>query len=245
MTTDTMTAGTAAATANATDGAATTAANVTDGAGTDGAAAATAATANATDAGRDGGGAGGDAPLRLAVIIGSTRTGRFSPVAAAWFADEVRKHHGFDVDIVDLQGLNLPDSLDGTADTEALGLRLAAADAFVVVTPEYNHSYPAPLKAAIDHFHTEWLAKPVGFVTYGGMSGGLRAVEHLRGVFAELHAVTVRDTISFYNYPNQFTDDGVPHDAASAGEAAKGMLGQLLWWGRALRDARAAQPYGG
>lgn len=206
----------------------------------------TATTAAATDAGPAiADGAGGDAPLRLVVIIGSTRTGRFSPVAAAWFADEVRKHHGFDLDVVDLQGMDLPDSLDGTADTEALGLRLAAADAFVVVTPEYNHSYPAPLKAAIDHFHAEWLAKPVGFVTYGGMSGGLRAVEHLRGVFAELHAVTVRDTISFYNYPNRFGDDGVPHDAASAGEAAKGMLGQLLWWGRALRDARAVRPYGG
>ncbi|MBB3049948.1 NAD(P)H-dependent FMN reductase [Prauserella isguenensis] len=227
--------------ANATTANATTAA-VAD------AADATTATAEghaATEAGRDGTGAGGDAPLRLVVIIGSTRSGRFAPVAAAWFADEVRKHHGFDVDVVDLQGMDLPDSLEGTADTEALGLRLAAADAFVVVTPEYNHSYPAPLKAAIDHFHGEWLAKPVGFVTYGGMSGGLRAVEHLRGVFAELHAVTVRDTISFYNYPHQFGDDGVPNDAVSAGEAAKGMLGQLLWWGRALRDARAVHPYGG
>lgn len=185
-----------------------------------------------------------DGPLRLAVIIGSTRTGRFAPVPAAWFADEVRTHHGFDVDVIDLVGMDMPDSLDGSADTEALGARLAAADMFVVVTPEYNHSYPAPLKAAIDYFHAEWLAKPVGFVTYGGMSGGLRAVEHLRGVFAELHAVTVRDTVSFYNYPDRFGDDGIPHDAASASQAAKGMLDQLLWWGRALRDARAVHPYG-
>ncbi|MBB3663062.1 MULTISPECIES: NADPH-dependent FMN reductase [Prauserella salsuginis group] len=183
-------------------------------------------------------------PLRLAVIIGSTRTGRFAPVPAAWFADEVRKHHGFDVDVVDLAGLDVPDSLDGSADTDALGERLAAADAFVVVTPEYNHSYPAPLKAAIDYFHAEWLAKPVGFVTYGGMSGGLRAVEHLRGVFAELHAVTVRDTVSFYNYPDRFGDDGIPHDAESASQAAKGMLDQLSWWGRALHEARAVRPYG-
>ncbi|GAA1242019.1 NAD(P)H-dependent oxidoreductase [Prauserella halophila] len=183
-------------------------------------------------------------PLRLAVIIGSARTGRFAPVPAAWFADEVRKHHGFDVDVIDLAGMDLPDSLDGSADTDALGGRLAAADAFVVVTPEYNHSYPAPLKAAIDHFHAEWLTKPVGFVTYGGMSGGLRAVEHLRGVFAELHAMTVRDTVSFYNYPDRFGDDGLPHDAESAGQAAKGMLDQLLWWGRALHDARAQHPYG-
>ena len=88
--------------------------------------------------------------------------------------------------------------------------RLAAADAFVVVTPEYNHSYPAPVKTLIDWHFTEWQAKPVGFVSYGGMSGGLRAVEHLRGVFAELHAVTVRDTVSFHGAWDRFGPDAPP-----------------------------------
>jgi hypothetical protein len=73
-----------------------------------------------------------------------------------------------------------------------------AADAFVVVTPEYNHSYPASLKHAIDMAHGEWNTKPVAFVSYGGISGGLRAVEALRLVFAELHATTIRDTVSFH-----------------------------------------------
>ncbi|WP_369822129.1 NADPH-dependent FMN reductase [Saccharomonospora sp. CUA-673] len=113
----------------------------------------------------------------------------------------------------------------------------------VVVTPEYNHSYPAPLKAAIDYFHDEWRTKAVGFVAYGGMGGGLRAVEHLRTVFAELHAMTVRDTVSFHNFWDRFDDDGTPRDAESTAAAAKGMLNQLDWWGRALRDARSNRPY--
>jgi hypothetical protein len=75
--------------------------------------------------------------------------------------------------------------------------RLAEADAYVVVTPEYNHSFPAALKNVIDWHLTEWAAKPVGFVSYGGISGALRAIEHLRGVFAELHTVTIRETVSF------------------------------------------------
>ncbi len=76
--------------------------------------------------------------------------------------------------------------------------RFAAADAFVIVTPEYNHSFPTPLKTAIDWHSTQWHAKPVSFVSYGGASGGLRAVEHLRQAFAEVHAVTVRNSISFH-----------------------------------------------
>lgn len=82
--------------------------------------------------------------------------------------------------------------------------RIAAADAVLIVTPEYNHSFPGPLKTSIDSLRDEWKAKPVGFVSYGGIGGGLRAVEALRLVFAELHAVTVRDTVSFHNPWSRF-----------------------------------------
>lgn len=125
----------------------------------------------------------------------------------------------------------------------AVSRRLAAADAFVIVTPEYNHSFPAPLKNAIDWLSREWKAKPVGFVSYGGRSGGLRAVEQLRQVFAELHAVTVRDTVSFHDAWTQFEPDGRPKDAKGCAVAAATMLDQLAWWGSALRDARNRQPY--
>ncbi|MFI0486540.1 NADPH-dependent FMN reductase [Actinomadura sp. 9N215] len=121
---------------------------------------------------------------------------------------------------------------------------LDAADAFVVVTCEYNHSFPGTLKNLIDTHFYEWRAKPVAFVSYGGLAGRLRSVEHLRTVFAELHAVTVRDTVSFHHPWNWFGNDGQPENAEDAAAAAKGMLDQLTWWGRALRDARSVRPYG-
>ena len=82
----------------------------------------------------------------------------------------------------------------------------------MIVTPEYNHSFPAALKNTIDWFRDEWQAKAAGFVSYGGMAGGQRAVEHLRQVFAELHAVTVRETLSFHMAWERFDEDGRPRD---------------------------------
>ncbi|WP_040799069.1 NADPH-dependent FMN reductase [Nocardia higoensis] len=184
-------------------------------------------------------------PLRLAVVIGSSRQGRFAPVVAEWFLKRAEARPEFAVTLVDVGALELPHAFGapapGAADTR---VALADADAFVIVTPEYNHSYPAALKNLIDAHGPEWQAKPVGFVSYGGISGGLRAVEHLRGVFAELHAVTVRDTVSFHN---PWRPDGAPDGPAAgegAGTAATTLLDQLVWWGEALRTARAVRPYG-
>jgi NAD(P)H-dependent FMN reductase len=185
-----------------------------------------------------------DEPLRLAVITGSTRNGRFGPTATTWFLDQARTRGDLDIDPIDLADLQLPDILTDEGEPRpepvvALGERIAAADAFVVVTPEYNHSFPAPLKTAIDWYLDEWQAKPVGFVSYGGMSGGLRAVEQLRLVFAEVGATTVREVVSFHNYWEQFDADGSwPRDAERVKTAAKTLLDQLTWWARALRDAR-------
>ncbi|MDA2809570.1 NAD(P)H-dependent oxidoreductase [Nocardiopsis sp. RSe5-2] len=189
-----------------------------------------------------------NAPLALTVVTGSTRAGRFGPTVADWFAMQARRFGDMDVDAVDLADHDLPEAGgDGTGEQAAeaarLGGRLAAADAYVFVTPEYNHSFPAPLKNAIDLYREEWRAKPVGFVSYGGMGGGLRAVEQLRLVFAELHAPTVRDTVSFHMAWERFDEQGEPYDAEGCSMAAKGMLAQLDWWGRTLRAGRAAVPY--
>jgi NAD(P)H-dependent FMN reductase len=190
----------------------------------------------------------GETPLRLVVIIGSTREGRFGPTVANWFLGEVSQRVDLDVDVLDLAEANLPDRLAAYGsprppEVSAVTPRLEAADAFVVITPEYNHSYPAPLKTLIDWHFTEWQAKPVAFVSYGGMAGGLRAVEHLRGVFAEMHAATVRETVSFHGAWARFDDDARPIEAAECAAAAKSMLDQLAWWGQALRDARTSRPY--
>jgi NAD(P)H-dependent FMN reductase len=110
-----------------------------------------------------------------------------------------------------------------------------------VVTPEYNHSYPASLKAAIDWHYTQWAAKPVAFVSYGGAAGGRHAVLHLENVLTELHAMTIQNGLAF---PRYFTswEDGSPIDA-DAPTHAKALLDQLAWWAGALRTARAAVPY--
>ncbi|MGH8991335.1 MAG: NADPH-dependent FMN reductase [Acidimicrobiia bacterium] len=186
-----------------------------------------------------------DRPIRVAVIIGSTREGRFGPTVARWFAEQAGRRGDLDIDVIDLAETGLPAVFpqDRGGVVEAYVERLGRADAFVVVTPEYNHGYPAGLKQAIDLAKRPWEAKPVGFVSYGGMSGGLRAVEQLRQVFAELHAVTVRDTVSFHNFPQLFGPSGQLLDPTGPDAAAKKMLDQLAWWASALRTARQERPY--
>ena len=112
------------------------------------------------------------------------------------------------------------------------------------MTPEYNHSFTAPLKALIDAANSEWHAKPVAFVSYGGTSGGLRAVEHLRAVFAELHAVGIRDTVSFPSAWEQFGDDARLANPRRAERAMATLLKRLDWWARGLRTARSVHAYG-
>ncbi|UFS94802.1 NADPH-dependent FMN reductase [Nocardia huaxiensis] len=182
--------------------------------------------------------------LHVAVIIASTREGRFGPTVATWFAARAAEHGQLTVDLIDLADHPVSTVLGNTPDPgmSDLTARLDAADAFVVVTPEYNHSFPAGLKSVIDWHYTQWQAKPIGFVSYGGIAAGLRAVEHLRQVFAELHSTTVRDTVSFPNCWDKFGPDGNPLDPA-AEVAAKTMLDQLAWWADALRTARTIRPY--
>ena len=178
--------------------------------------------------------------LRLEVLIGSVRPHRFAPVPAEWFTRRAQAYGGFEVGVLDLAEIVLPVELTETPEAEAFRIRLAAADAFVAVTSEYNHGYPAALKTAFDSAKYEWRAKPIAFVSYGGMSGGLRAVEQLRQVAAELHMVTVRETVSFHQARRQFAPDD-----PIAEEAVVRMLGQLAWWAGVLREGRGQSPYPG
>ncbi|MFJ9248592.1 NADPH-dependent FMN reductase [Streptomyces sp. NPDC101776] len=190
---------------------------------------------------------------QLVIIVGSVREGRFGPVVASWVAQQADLHGDFDVEVVDLADIDIPlalpaaspklarDDYPRPAGMAALTSALTNADAFIVVTPEYNHSYPASLKAAIDWHFTQWAAKPVAFVSYGGAAGGRHAALHLENVLTELHAVPIRDGLVF---PNYFTawEDGRPLDPESAANA-RTALDRLAWWAGALRSARDAVPF--
>jgi NAD(P)H-dependent FMN reductase len=171
----------------------------------------------------------------LALITASVRPGRIGPSVTTWFASHLQGYTSFRPDPIDLA-----EPADRETDSAE---RLDRADAFVFVTPEYNHSFSAPLKEFIDAHHQPWQAKPVAVVSYGGLSGGVRATEHLRTVMAELHAVTLRDSVALPMVWEHRADDGAFVPPPSADSAAKVLLDRLHWWTAALAEARARTPY--
>lgn len=191
--------------------------------------------------------------LLLTVITASTRQGRLGSAVADWFLALAKDRPEFAVRGVDLAEYPLPLELPGpdgrrlpdeTARIRAvLRSTIVESDAYVIVTPEYNHSFPAALKNTIDWFYEEWAAKPIGFVSYGGLGGGIRAVEQLRQVFAEVHALTVRENVAFPFAGNRFDARGRLTEPDLSEASAGLLLDQIAWWGDALRTARGARPY--
>ncbi len=176
--------------------------------------------------------------LNIAVIMGSTREGRLCERVTDWLMGELAALNAFRLSLIDPKDLCEPSG--GLSELVMQGIRseLGAADAFIVVTPEYNHSFPAPLKQLIDSVSSEWHTKPVGFVSYGGVSGGLRAVEQLRQVFVELQSASVRDSVCFINAWEQFDSNGVLREQERPRRTLLKMLDQLSWWASALKQAR-------
>ena len=189
------------------------------------------------------------AALRVVVITASVRDGRIGPAIARWFQRTAVGLSQIEIDDLDLAVFPLPTVISETppedvaAAVAALSARLAPADAVVVVTPEYNHSYPASIKAAIDWTGAEWHAKPVAFVSYGGLAGGQRAVEHLRPILSEMHAVPIRDVVSIHGPWDLFDADGELREAPGPDRAAKVLWERLTWWALALREAKERRPF--
>lgn len=184
--------------------------------------------------------------IDLTMIYGSAREGRRCDRIADWLATQIEAHGGFTLERLDPAKSNVASGINGADPVARLAVRhrIGAAEAFVVVTPEYNHSFTPPLKALIDSAYSEWQAKPVAFVSYGGRSGGIRAVEHLRSIFAELHAVGIRDGVSFANVWNRFDESGALLEPELAEAGARLMLERLKWWALTLRRGRAERNYG-
>ena len=186
--------------------------------------------------------------LRIAIIIGSTRPGRVGEAVGRWVHELASRRKDAAFELVDLAEQNLP-LLDEPVPpsqgkyekphTKAWSALIDGFDAFVFVSPEYNHGISGALKNSIDFLYKEWNNKAAGFVSYGS-AGGVRAVEHLRLVMAEVQVATVRSQVTlslrddFENY-SRFKPGG--HHEKTLGA----MLDQLVAWGgamRAVRDAR-------
>lgn len=184
-------------------------------------------------------------PVRIAIILGSTREGRVGERVAAWFRGVAEAREDLTVDFIDLLKVDLPffsaamgpASGKYTPESEAWAARIAPADGFVVISPEYNHGYTAVVKNAFDHIYAEWNNKPIAFVGYGGAAGGARAVAQLRQVAIELQMAPIREGLTIAMARMNISEDGVPVDPAM-NERANNLLNQLVWWARALRAAR-------
>ena len=192
---------------------------------------------------------------KLLVIVGSTRPGRAADLVLPWVTSRAGAHQGFEVEVADLRDWPLPIFTEHTGTigdindptysepiVRAWNDKVKQADAFIVVTPEYNHSIPGVLKNAID---SVWLSfgfrnKPVAAVGYSGsIGGGIRAIEHLAHVFIEADAVPLRNTVVIPFVRTAFGADGEPADPET-GIRLQVMLDDLAWWSSALEKARAA-----
>jgi NAD(P)H-dependent FMN reductase len=184
---------------------------------------------------------------KLLVVIASTRPGRVGLPVGEWFYERALAHGGFDPELVDLAVLDLP-LLDEPnhprmqkytkEHTLAWSATVAAADAVVLVTAEYNYGYPAALKNALDYLHHEWRHKAVGFVSYGGVAAGTRAVQQLKQVVGALMMFPAQSAVNI-PFVNQFISDEqvAPNDEMQ--QAAAALLNELLTLDGALAALRA------
>ncbi len=187
----------------------------------------------------------------IAVIVGSTRQGRFGDKPARWIADRLAERSDITVEVLDLRDFPLPFFDDALAPARRAGIpasdpvtaawseAIDRADAFVIVAAEYNHGYTAVLKNALDHLYREWNRKPVAFVGYGN-AGAARSIEQLRAVAIELEMAPIKRAVAvpmeaLMKYFMEQSDD---LDFSAGNDAADTMIEELLWWATALASAR-------
>lgn len=185
--------------------------------------------------------------INLGIIMGSTRPHRFNEKPTQWIYEVALKKPNIHVEILDLRDYPLPfyaeadtpGALKGNYASEIAKQWLAKIktfDAYIIVTPEYNHGYPAVLKNALDYVYYEWNNKPVGFVSYGSV-GGARSVEQLRQVCVELQLVPIRNAVHIAQFWKLLDEQGNLKTETFAEQGEK-LLDQLLWWAQVLKAAR-------
>jgi NAD(P)H-dependent FMN reductase len=188
-------------------------------------------------------------PPRLHVIVSSTRPGRLGPSVARWFEGFARAHGGFEVALVDIAAFGLPvfdEPKHPLAQqyqhehTRRWSQSVAAADAYAFVPPEYNYFPPPSLVNALDYLVKEWTYKPAGLVSYGGVSGGLRAAQAVKLLLTTLKIMPIPEGVAVPNFQRFMGEDGAFRPDELVEKSATTMLGELLRWAEALKPLRAA-----
>lgn len=193
-----------------------------------------------------------DDKLTIKVILGSTRPNRFSEHAAAWITNIAKQRKELDVEVLDLRDYPMP-FFDEPRSPSGLKRedyknetvkkwwdKITEGDAFIVVAPEYNNSIAAVLKNAFDYVYAPWNKKAIGFVSYGSVGGG-RSVQQLRQVAIELQMAATRGGVNIFA-PWALLDEKGALKGGALDEyerSANGLLDQIIWWGNALKTARA------
>ncbi|MFL5222368.1 MAG: NADPH-dependent FMN reductase [Microvirga sp.] len=185
---------------------------------------------------------------KLHIIIGSTRPGRIGPSIAQWFSDYTAEHGKFEPVLVDLAEFNLPvfDEPEHPmkqnyrhAHTKAWAASVSAADAFVFVTPEYNYAPPPALVNAFNYLSREWNYTPVGFVSYGGISGGLRSVQVAKQIVTTLKMMPIPEGVPMPMVFQNLDETGNLNAPDIYKTSAATMLEELFRWTEALKSLRA------
>ncbi|SDJ91756.1 NAD(P)H-dependent FMN reductase [Catalinimonas alkaloidigena] len=181
--------------------------------------------------------------LNLKIITSTVRPGRKGPLVAEWIAEQARQYGGFEVEVLDLGAINLPLMNEPVhpimrqyehEHTKQWSATIDEADAFVFVTAEYDYSYPAPLKNALEYLVHEWNYKPAGIVSYGGVSAGTRAANTLKNDLATLRIVPLMESVNFPMFTQFVNEQGefVPNEVSH--KATETMLRELTRWAKGL-----------
>lgn len=180
--------------------------------------------------------------VEIGIILGTTREGRFGSQPANWFLEIGQQRGDANVTLLDLRDFPLP-HFGEPAIGENRSVEWRAAinrlDGFLIITPEYNHSTSGVLKNAIDVAGQEWFHKPASFASYGGVAGGTRAVEHLRGIMGEMRVFDLREQFVMGNHHLRRDGAGIYEFSDAEAAAANVVLDQLIFWSRHMKVARA------
>lgn len=183
---------------------------------------------------------------KLKIISSSVRPGRKGPLMAGWIAERARSTEKFDVDLIDLGILNLPMMNEAAhpalkqyehGHTKQWSARIEEADAFIFVTAEYDYNYPAPLRNALEYLFHEWGYKAAGIVSYGGISGGTRAANSLKGDLSTFKIVPVANAV-YIPFFTQFIHNNKFVPSESTEKMADAMFRELLRWTKGLKSIK-------